>query len=919
MSPEQWYDARSVGPASDVYALGVLAFETLTGSPPFQADNSQEYFELHCDAEVPPLGDGFPAGVDRVIRRALAKLPASRYPSALDMAKEVREAFEAQPQQQLQALARVWDKCDRSPGLLMHGGDLLRTPTKEVGELAREFLAASYRGIRITVWHWRSVAAGLVAAALAIVWYIGAQRTNAVEDKLAEAELEQGRSALVHHEPDAQRHLTAAYHRDPAPSTGFMLARAVEPRLAEQARFASSFGRMWSAAYSPDGKQVVTTDDQDAQVWDVQSLQRLFVLRHGDIVYDAVYSADGHRLVTGCGDGAVRIWDAATGALLRELRHDGPHRRYYAVALSRDETRVAGLDLGVAHVWDAATGAPLAELRDDAPSSWPSLAFSADDQWLAMSTGDSAQVFATRTWERALRLPGPGIHRLRWDPTGPRLVIGTADGDVSIWAVPSGERVHHLRELGESVNAVAYSPDGRLVAAGSEDGAVQMWDAASARLVSQGDHLHSKILSIEFDRTSSLLVASGASGAVAVTDAASGLLVTMLDGPTAAVGVAHFAPSSRRVLGASWDGTARIWDATAPYRRWSSSPMRDDCGLARSLEPDRRFLAVACRDRPTRIWDTARDQLIAELPGLTLSDGDFPFVLPAVSVDGDRAAVGRDDQVEVYDLPSARVQRTVQHRARVHAIAFAGSGRDLISGAIDGSVIVTRENGSVTAMPASPAGIDAVAFLPDGRVVVADARPRLRIYDLAGAIAAEFELQARVATLRMSADGRRLVTVPILTDKVAAPELWDVEHYHPIARLTSIGQGQASSARFITNDQVVTACGDGTIRRWGSETGQLQQTYRGGSRFMADATLSADGTMLIGGGGDGQLRFWEASSGRPLWSMPAHRPHLVGLHVEGNDIVTRGFSGDLARWSLPASVRSIEACEHSERCAIVPP
>ena len=302
---------------------------------------------------------------------------------------------------------------------------------------------------------------------------------------------------------------------------------------------------------------------------------------------------------------------------------------------------------------------------------------------------------------------------------------------------------------------------------------------------------------------------------------------------------------------------------------------------------------------------------------MTLVPGDFTSAYPAVSFAGDRAAIARGSDVEVYELPAARLLRTIRHGAPVNAVAFAATGHDIVSGATDGSVIIARDNGALTTLPTSSAGIDAAGFLADGRVVVVDAGKHLRIYDPGGATLAELKTRARVAMLRMSPDSRRLVTVSSFTDKVLAPELWDVEYYRPVAQLAANGQGPVYSARFIAKDQVITACGDGAIRLWGAETGELSRTYRGGSRFLVDATLSADGTMLIGGGGDGQLRFWEAASGRPLWTMPAHRSHLVGVHVEGPDIVTRGFSGDIARWSLPRPEQAIEACDHNERCATV--
>jgi WD40 repeat protein len=82
-------------------------------------------------------------------------------------------------------------------------------------------------------------------------------------------------------------------------------------------------------------------------------------------------------------------------------------------------------------------------------------------------------------------------------------------------------------------------------------------------------------------------------------------------------------------------------------------------------------------------------------------------------------------------------------------------------------------------------------------------------------------------------------------------------------------------------------------------SGQLLRTYRGSARYLADATLTPDGSMVVAGGGDGLLRFWDTSNGRPLWAMPAHKSALIGLHFEGADIVTRGFGGEVARWSVP--------------------
>src|SRR5262249_39250863 len=115
------------------------------------------------------------------------------------------------------------------------------------------------------------------------------------------------------------------------------------------------------------------------------------------------------------------------------------------------------------------------------------------------------------------------------------------------------------------------------------------------------------------------------------------------------------------------------------------------------------------------------------------------------------------------------------------------------------------------------------------------------------------------------------------------------------------------SARFVSGGRkVVTAGADGTARLWDGRTGQLLQTYRGTSRLLADATLTADGSMVVAGDSDGLLRFWDVT-GQPLWKLQVHKSRVVGIHLEGDDIVTRGLGGDVSRWTIPRAESAIKA------------
>jgi len=79
-----------------------------------------------------------------------------------------------------------------------------------------------------------------------------------------------------------------------------------------------------------------------------------------------------------------------------------------------------------------------------------------------------------RLFYRTSGRPGPGIDTLSWDPSGPRLLTGSLEGEVSVWGIPGGQRIRRLREAGKPIDAVAFSPNGRLVVAASRTKPIQL-------------------------------------------------------------------------------------------------------------------------------------------------------------------------------------------------------------------------------------------------------------------------------------------------------------------------------------------------------------------------------------------------------------------------------------------------------------
>lgn len=193
-------------------------------------------------------------------------------------------------------------------------------------------------------------------------------------------------------------------------------------------------------------------------------------------------------------------------------------------------------------------------------------------------------------------------------------------------------------------------------------------------------------------------------------------------------------------------------------------------------------------------------------------------------------------------------------------------------------------------------------------MIAADAHRRLRFYDPDHTTQlADLETSTRVQLLRLSPDGARLITIASHTSNAAPPLLWDLKQYRKIASL----EGHTPvvfSARF-TASGIVTVSGDGVARLWEPDMGRLLQTYRSTASFLADAVIDPDRATVIASDNDGLLWFWDLPTGRPLWKLQAHRSRAIGIHLEGNALITRGSAGEISRWVLPDPEQVIEATQ----------
>jgi WD40 repeat protein/serine/threonine protein kinase len=858
IAPEQ-ASGRSglVGPLADVYSLGAILYELLTGRPPFRGETPLDtVLQVMAEDPIPPrrLHPRVPRDLETICLKCLQKEPWRRYGSAAELAEDLRRFLNDEPilARPVSALHRLVKWARRKPALaLLIAGVITAVVCGFIIVLKVNFelnAAAERERLQAQEANWqKTLALQQTEKAEKLRADAEQQRLTALrETTLARRSLYALQLAQVatlsDRDPSRARQLLEDSTRCPSDLCDFTWGYLHRNCRRERFSLPGHLVTVSALAFAPDGHWLVSAGwDRTLRLW-APSIGRAplaTVNAHEGLVLALAVSPDGRMIATASDDKTIKLWSVersvvpigAGAAMLWPIPrlqekatltgHQGGVR---AVAFSPDGATLAsgGYDFSI-RLWDLHQLKELVTLRRHTRVIW-SLAFSPDGKMLASGSEDQSIVLWDTSWlnER--------------DRVPVDLVLGSLTGHT------------------DGVVAVAFSPDGKTLASGGNfrDQTLRLWDIARRRERARLKGHTRAIFAVAFAPDGQSLATGSADGTIRLWDPTTGRERTVLQGHAAQVHTLAFSPDSRLLASGGADRVIRLWDLDEHREETRQVNLSRPGQIQVSSDAGQVIFLDA---GVLMVYDVAARSMAA-LPGQGASATQFA------------AAAGRivalDAAGNCRIWKDGNAAGVIPKLEAVRRLALSSDGRLLAVGAASGAVSV-YDLGNIQKVMERPdahqGSVTALAFSADNKLVASAGGDRLiQVWDLARKEKAQTMTGARheIRELAIAPDAALLAGGAV--DGTIG--LWKLGTSEPFAELNGHTDAVTALAFSADGKALASGSGDRTVKLWDPITGQERATLAGHSDQVASLAFNSNATLLVSAGPDGAIKLWHADGRR---------------------------------------------------------